>query len=187
MTAKPRAALCLPGRAGLSGWGLWRGKHGGREDRSTVRQGTGAGAMACPLLGRKQQLLGCTRAALPMGAVCPAPGGAARERLCIPQPRTGFIATHGHGALGSTLRAAPGTAGLWGLRREQRTRGRMEQRGAPWHTDTNARTGASGAETRTSERWGQWGRGRGTRQGGSLPRTRLYTRSAERGACSSRC
>lgn len=51
MTAKPRAALYLPGRAGLSGWGLWRRKHGGRKDRSTVRQGTGRGDGVPPCWG----------------------------------------------------------------------------------------------------------------------------------------
>lgn len=47
----------------------------------------------------------------------------------------------------------------------------MERRGAPWHRDTNARTGASGAKTQTSER-----RGRGDEAGGApAPRVPLYT------------
>lgn len=65
----------------------------------------------------------------------------------------------------------PGDSGDAGWESEQRTRGRMERRGAPWHRDTNARTGASGAKTQTSERRGRGGRGRGV----PAPRVPLYT------------
>lgn len=67
---------------------------------------------------------------------------------------------HGEGRRGWP----PGTVGTRGWESEQRTRGRMERRGTPWHRDTNARTGASGAKTQTSER-----RGRGSEAGGPCP------------------
>lgn len=172
-----------------------------------------AGVRACPRvppLGCKQRLLGHAWGTCP-GDPFPGPwdpcvqrrvGGSrvlpARHWPGSPRPRAGFIAGGGagggQGAAAQLGGSRPNAAGdpkdrgdSGGLEREQRTRGRMERRGAPWHRDTNARTGGSRAETRTSERWGQRGQGGGDEAGGSLPRACLCTRSAERGARSSRC
>lgn len=173
---------------------------------STVRKGR-AGLRLCPRipsLGCKQWFLGHAQGACPgipsqaQGTCVPSVGWGDSWAFPVqdwpgsPRPRAGFIAggraggpgSVAGGLLGSALRAAPGTAGTRGWEREQRTQGRMERRRAPWHRDTNARTGAGGAETRTSKRWG---RGRGDEAGESLPRMRLCTRSVERGARSSRC
>lgn len=176
MSAGPRAARHLPGRAVVSSWGLWRRKH--REGGTRCSKGQD-GVRVCP----RVPPLGC----MPRDPF-PGPGDPcvqrrvggnwalpARDWAGSPQPCAGFIAggragapAAQRGALGSAPRGAPGTVGTrGGWEREQRTRGRVERRGAPWQRDTNARTGASGAETRTSERWGD--RAGGTRQGGPCP------------------
>lgn len=100
-----------------------------------------------------------------------------------PRPCTGFIAGDRVGAPGSAVGGSrlstaggPGDGRDSGWECEQRTRGRMERRGAPWHRDTNARTGASRDETRTSEQWGQQGQGWGGRgRGVPAPHVPLYT------------
>lgn len=209
MSAGPRATHYLPGRSPVSSWGLWRRKHRERGARCGKGQ---AGATACPCvppLGCKQRLLGHTRGACPGILSAWLAGGEATRRS---QPGTGLAALGpalallqgaergprqcGGGALGTTPWAAPGTAGDSGnggrWEREQRTRGRMERRDAPWHRDTNARTRGgrrpAGPRHGRASGGGRRGRGRGGRgRGGSLPRTRLCTRSAERGARSSRC
>lgn len=206
MSAGPRAAHRLPGRALVSGWGWWRRKHG----EGGARCGKGWDrAMACPRvppLGCKQHLLGHAQGACP-GIPFQARGGPCvqlrRGAARRSQPGTGPAALgpalallqgtergdpgsvsggSRHNAVGSP-RGTAGTRG--GREREQRTRGRMERRDAPWHRHTNARTGGQRGP-RHGRASGGDGAG-GTRQGGSLPRTRLCTRSAERGARSSRC
>lgn len=191
----------------MSSWGLWRRKHG--EGEAWCGKGRGEGVPLRPPIGVQAAAPRTYPGHLPRDPF-PGPGDPcvqcrvgdsralpARDWPGNPRPRAGFIAggragapAARWGALGSALRVAPGTVGTrgrGGWEREQRTRGRMERRGAPWHRDTNARTGASGAETRTSERWGRRGRSGGDEAGMSLPRACLCTRSAERGARSSRC
>lgn len=192
------APSCPPprGRALVSGWGPWLRKH--REGGARCGKGR-AGVKVCPCLpplGCKQRLLGHP-GAFAQGSL-PRPGDPCVQRQVgaagYSQPETGPAALSSALALlqesewGSRQRGEghrgwpPGTVGTRGWESEQRTRGRMERRGAPWHRDTNARTGASGAKTQTSER-----RGRGDEAGGPLPRACLCTRLAERGARSSRC
>lgn len=146
-----------------------------RGGGSTVRQGMGwgEGMPPRPPIGMQAAVPGTCPGCLPRdpfpgpGDVCPVLGGGqlgtpspglARQpsppALALLQGAKRGAPAAWRGALGSSPRVAPGTVGTRGWEREQRTRGRMARRGAPWHRDTNARTGASGAETRTSERWG---------------------------------
>lgn len=192
------APSCPPprGRALVSGWRPWLRKHREGGARCGKRR---AGMRMCPCLpplGCKQRLLGHP-GALAQGSL-PRPGDPCVQHQVgaagYSQPGTSPAALSSALALlqeaewGSRQRGEghrgwpPGTVGTRGWESEQRTRGRMERRGAPWHRDTNARTGASGAKTQTSER-----RGRGDEAGGPLPRACLCTRLAERGARSSRC
>lgn len=173
MTAAPRAALRLPKRAGASGWGLWQRKHGGVKGVA-ARQGTGRGGGVPPVppIGARAVAPGTCPGCLARGPF-PGPGGdpcvsSAGEGGGSPQPRAGFIAARGHG--GSRLSAAggpPGTAGGFGggWRREQRTRGRTEQRGrtlAHGHRCENGGVKGEGGEGATGPRHGRASGGGGT-------------------------
>lgn len=114
MTAKPRAALCLPGRAGLSGWGLWRRKPGGRGDRSTVRQGTGRGD-GVPPIGVQAAAPGTYPGSFARGSCVPSGGGGSPGQAL--QPPAPYWVYCNPRARGSRLSAAgsPGDCGALGF------------------------------------------------------------------------